>query len=214
MKKTFHPNRKWINISAFLLVNSLASFILLFLLGITVDDLPNWIPYLLPGIIILSLFYFFREWSLIPQKVEIEDKTLTFSFLFAGVKSYEMDEVVCYATAIYGSGRSLFCHAIILEFNDQRRIAIPAIKIENYPVFLEFIKTSSIEFFGFIGQNNWRRVHKPLSKKWAIPRIEKQFEDAIGKTKNYFVFYFIGFLLLLMNATILYLFIFKFSTLN
>lgn len=207
MKKVFIANKKWNNAMYFALLNGWLAIIGLFILGFYVKNLPLWAT-LTWGALFLFLFSFFvKELLKWPIEIEINSTSIVLHLPINRTKEYKLDEVRYYATASLGA-RAGYYHSVVLEFTDGERFQIPSLRIVGYNDFLQFLRNGNFDFFGFIGQNNWRRKHKALSTKWVIPRYEKELEDEIGKNNGLFILYFAGVVLFFMNVSMVYAFIF------
>lgn len=189
------------------LLNAWLAFIGLFILGFYAKNLPFWAN-LTWGALALFLFvYFAKELLRAPMEIEIDSTSIVFHLPLNRTKRYKFEAVRYYATASFG-GRAGCFHSLVLEFSDGERFQIPSVKIVGYNDFLQFLRKRNFDFLGFIGQNNWRRKHKVLSTKWAIPRYEKELEAEIGKKNGLFILYFAGVCLFFMNVFMVYAFIF------
>ena len=133
------------------------------------------------------------------KEVEIKKDCFILHFFLLNQKKYRFDQLKQYATAAYGGGRYVMAHSIILEFDDGKRYQIADPIIENYKDFYEFIEDGDFNCFGYIGQNNWRKKNKPLSKKWVVERDEKEMIKAIEKKKGVIILYVCGIIALAMN---------------
>ncbi len=205
MKKVFHPNTKWNNAYLFTFVNTLFAFVLLFILSFYVSNMPVWLQ-----IIIIPLFFFIlyalvKDLISTPAKLELDSSAFVFYFHFNKIRKYSFNDIRYYATATYGNSRGGLFHSVVLEFLDGNRIQIPSVKFDNYLEFLQFMRNSSFEFFGFIDQKNWRNKNKPLSKKWVVARNEIELEAKIGKKNDLFFLYFMSACIFILNVTMLYL---------
>ena len=179
----------------------------MFFLAFEVKELP----WLWASISIMALFLVligvYIGGSRTVIKLEINETLFILHFLFNKSVKYQFADVRQYATATFGSGRSGHFHSVVLEFVDGKRFQVAYPVIANYKAFLEFMRSSTFEFYGYIGQNNWRRTNKPLSKKWVVARYEKEFENDVGKRKGLTILYFVGILMLAMNLFLLRYFV-------
>jgi Ca2+/Na+ antiporter len=207
MKNVFEANTKYNNAMYFVALNSCFSMLALFVLSFYVKDMPLWLIISSGVLFFFVLYVFVLELTRAPNQIRINTTSIVFRFPMNRTKEYKLADIRYYATACWG-GRAGHYHSVVMEFADGERIQIPSIKFEAYKEFLQYLRNSDIEFFAFIGQNNWRRKNKALSTKWVIPRYEKELEAEIGKNKGLLFLYFLGACLFFMNAFILYALIF------
>lgn len=174
----------------------------MFFLAFEVKEMPWLWASISLAVLFLVLIGIFSGTSRIVKELEINNTSFVLHFLFRKPVEYQFNDLRQYATASFGTGRSGLFHSVVLEFIDGQRFQIASAIIENYMSFLEFMRNGAFEFYGFIGQNNWRR-NKSLSKKWVVARNEKDQEKEIGKNKGMTFFYIIGFFILTMNIVML-----------
>lgn len=207
MKKVFFANKQWNNAQYFATANIWLASVLFFILGFHIKNLPFWAT---ESIGLLSLFILFVLVRLLigyPIRIELNTSSFAFYFPLGRTKKYNFSEVRLYATASFG-GRGSYCHSVVLEFTDGNRIQIPSVKFDGYKEFIQFLQNNNFAFFGYIGQNNWRRKNRPLSTKWVVARYEKELEKEIDKKSGIIFLYFTGIFLLVMNVVVLYTLIF------
>lgn len=201
MKKLFYLNRRWSKAAGFFLFSLVACFLLMSLLSAKSHSLPH--SYLWSTGILLGLGTLIAALVITLQtqvkEVEIcKDGFILHFFLFKQ-KKYRFDQLKQYATAVYGNFRYIMAHSVILEFEDGKRYQVADPIIDNYTQFYEFMMEGEFDCFGYIGQNNWRKKNKPLSKKWVVERYEKDLIKAIEKKKGVIILYLYGVIVLAMN---------------
>ena len=201
MKKLFYLNRRWSYAAGFLLINLVVCILLMSGLTATSRNLP--LPYLwfigLLFLLGLMIFAYIITGDTLVKEVVYENDSFILHFFFFKSKQYSSNQLKQYATAAYGGGRYIMAHSIILEFDDGRRYQVADPIIENYKDFYEFIEDGDFNRFGYIGQNNWRKKNKPLSKKWVVERDEKELINTIEKKKGVIILYIYGIIALAMN---------------
>lgn len=205
MKKQFSLNRTWSKAYGFLTANLFICMVLMVYVTANSSSLPHpyiWASFILLLIVFLLFFIPFVA-SLTVKGMDIDDEYLTLHFFFFKSLKYNFNEIRYYATAANGSMRAGYNHSVILEFTDGKRFQVAYPMIEDYKSFLEFMRSSDLEFYGYIGQNNWKRKGKPLSKKWVVARYETDLEKNMGKTTGVFILYFYGIIALAMSLAML-----------
>jgi hypothetical protein len=207
MKNVFEANTKYNNAMYFVALNSCFSMLALFVLSFYVKDMPLWLIISSGVLFFFVLYVFVLELTRAPIQIQLNTVSIVFRFPMNRIKEYKLADIRYYATACWG-GRAGHYHSVVMEFADGERIQIPSIKFEAYKEFLQYLRNSDIEFFAFIGQNNWRRKNKALSTKWVIPRYEKELEDEIDRKNGLFYLYLAGVFLFVMNVFIFYTLIF------
>ncbi len=207
MKKVFFANKQWNNALYFVAVNIWLASVLFFILGFYIENLPLWAIVGMGLLSLLILFVLVKVLFEYPIRIKLNTSSFVFYFPLARTKKYNFSEVRLYATASFG-GRGSYCHSVVLEFTDGNRIQISSVKFDGYKEFLHFLQNYNFAFFGYIGQNNWRRKNRPLSTKWVVARYEKELEKEIGKKSGIIFLYFTGIFLLVMNVVVLYTLIF------
>jgi len=206
MKKSFYLNKKWGRAYLFAIINLIMAIVLLFFLAFEVKELPWLWASIAVVILLIGLAGVFFGASRNVREIEINDSSLVLHFLFKKPLDYQFEDVQQYATAAFGSGRSGLFHSVVMEFRDGKRFQVAYPIIENYKAFLEFMRNSTFEYYGYIGQNNWKGK-KPLSNKWVVARDEKDLEKDLDKKKGLNILYFVGIFMLTMNVVILRYFI-------
>jgi hypothetical protein len=209
MKQVFSSNKKLNRIRSFGAGSILLNFLLLFILSLQIENVSSCLIISISTIIFIVILIALYQSNNNPTRIEIENYSFTFYFPFSKPKNYKFDDVVCYATSCDGNYRVAFYHAVVLEFSDNYRTLVSDLRIENYQEFLEFIRRSKFEYFGYIGQKIWRRKSKPLSKKWVVKREEAELEKKIGKETGKFYFYSMTAMSILMNMVMLYVLFFQ-----
>ncbi|WP_297099029.1 hypothetical protein [uncultured Draconibacterium sp.] len=201
MKKLFYLNRRWSNAAGFFLFNLVVCFLLMIVLSAFAENLKH--SYLWSLGILLGFGLMINAIVITLQtqvkEVEIEKDCFILHFFLLNQKKYRLDQLKQYATAVYGNGRYIMAHSVILEFDDGKRYQVADPIIDNYKDFYEFIKAREFECFGYIGQNNWRKKNKPFSKKWVVERNEKELIKTIEKKKGVIILYIYGIIALAMN---------------
>lgn len=203
MKKLFYLNKRWSYATGFLMINLLVCIFLMSGLTATSKSLP--LPYLwfmgLLLLLVVMVVAFVITGPTLVKEIVFEKDILSLHFFFFKSKQYRFNQLKQYATAAYGGGRYIMAHSVILEFEDGKRYHVADPIIENYRQFYEFMEEGEFERFGYIGQNNWRKKSKPLSKKWVVERDEKELIKAIEKKKGVIILYVYGIIALAMNYT-------------
>lgn len=201
MKRLFYLNRRWSYAAGFLIINLVVCILLMSGLTATSKSLP--LPYLwFTGLLLLLgllIVAFVNTGNALVKEVVFEKDIFTLHFFFFETKQYRFNQLNQYATAIYGNGRYIMAHSVILEFEDGKRFQVADPVIDNYKQFYEFMNCGEFECFGYIGQNNWRKKNKPLSKKWVVEGDEKELIKAIEKKKGVIILYIYGIIALAMN---------------
>jgi len=207
--KLFYLNRSYSKACVFLVGNLVVFGFLLFVATQNSTSLPH--PYLWASFILLLLFLLLymliSMTSLVVKEVQISEDHIILKFFLFKSRNYNFNELRYYATADFGTGRSGLFHSVVLEFSDGNRYQVAYPIIENYKKFLEFMRNSNFDYYGYIGQNNWRRKSKPLSKKWVVARSQKDLEKDIEKKKGVLILYVYGFSMFAMNLALLRYFI-------
>lgn len=160
------------------------------------------------GAMIIAIAFAAKSEYAVPVKVELLQQSLVFHFVFGESKKYALSEIKKYASAAYGNGKSGFNHGLVFEFNDGYRTVVTDRFILNYNDFLGQIEASELEYFGYIGVNNWRRKSKPLKLWKTFTNEEEQLKAKIGKTPGRFFEYFGAFIVFAMNLLLLWVVLF------
>lgn len=205
MNRIFNTNKKLNRVKNFALVNGAISFVLLFILSFEVQNLGNWVRiiYLLFFAIIVVIL--FLESLLISNKIEVGPSYFIFYFLLKKSHKLPFESLEMYATACYGNGRLAFYHAIVFQFSGKPKFLVSELQIEDYTELLNFMQESNFTYFGYIGQNNWKK--RAWSKKWVTKTEEKWMLGKLGKNKGLFSFYFANLFLCVINVSMLYVLI-------
>ena len=165
-------------------------------------------------LLIATIGFLIHNFFKIPQEVEISDEIFIIRFPFGKQKEYLKEQILYFATGAMAYMRGGYCHSVIFEFNDNSRVAVSSIMINNYDQFLETVKRMDLKYYGFIGKNNWRKKHKPISKKWITHNEEEQLVSIIGKESGVVFSYILGFIFVLLNLFLVAGFIFGFENLR
>lgn len=207
MKKVFNLNRKWAGAYLFAIISTVCALGLLTLLAFEIKD-RSWMfaSFAFSVLVIVSVGVLISSMRIV-KKIEIIDTSFVLHFFLIKPLKYQFEDVQQYATAAFGSGRAGLFHSVVIEFRDGKRFQVAYPVIENYKTFLEFMRNSTFEYYGYIGQNKWRRTRKPLSNKWVVAREEKDLEKDLDKKKGLNILYFVGIFMLIMNGVILRYFI-------
>ncbi len=208
MKKLFYLNRRWSKAAGFFLFSMVACFLLMSLLSAKSLSLPHsylWSIGILLGLGLLIAVLVITVQTQV-KEVEIEKDYFILHFFLFNQKMYRFNQLKQYATAAFGGNRYIMAHSVILEFDDGKCYQVADPIIDNYKQFYEFMLEGDFDYFGYIGQNNWRKRNRPLSKKWVIDRNEKDLIKSIEKKKGVIILYIYGIIALAMNyAMVCYL---------